>query len=122
MAADLSKLVATILVVAGSTIVAAAVGIIGEALINPHGGWYKRLNSEKKVEALRNLVSVYASVNRTVYKRCGLIHSHIHAYELCCIPSEVCRECIQDVRGRVFLCPVHRQNAWMLDAHRTCMT
>ncbi len=52
VAADISKLVATLLVVAGSTIVAAAIGIFAEVLLNSPGGWYKTLIRDKEFEKL----------------------------------------------------------------------
>ncbi len=67
VAADLSKLVATLLVIAGSTIVAAAIGIFAEALLNRPGGWYKILIKDKEIEKLTKEVYVYVCVCVYVY-------------------------------------------------------
>jgi hypothetical protein len=71
--ADISKAVTTILLLAGSVIVAAAMGIIAEAVINPQAGWYTNWLAEKELEGFAIQVCAY-----------WLPHAHVRALLLCC--------------------------------------
>jgi len=55
VAGDLSKLFSTILVLFGSSVIAAGAGIILNAVMNPPGGWYKRLIREEELNHLKQI-------------------------------------------------------------------
>lgn len=53
MAGDISKLFSVILILVGSSVIASAIGIIANSLLNPPGGWYKQLIKEEELKHLR---------------------------------------------------------------------
>mmetsp|Transcript_5334 Transcript_5334/g.13516 ORF Transcript_5334/g.13516 Transcript_5334/m.13516 type:complete len:953 (-) Transcript_5334:503-3361(-) len=52
-ASDISKAVTTFLVLAGTSIVAASIGVAAQVLSNPEGGWYKKLIKDEQLKKLK---------------------------------------------------------------------